>query len=223
MFSCGMYDYSGQWAFDVGLPAKSGVSGCVFVVIPNVCGISIFSPRLDPAGNSVRAVCAMKKLINVFSLHYFQVFQRYGQVKIRPTVRKNHDLNSSLYSMLFAAMEGDFQAMEAHCRSKALIFRPDYDGRTVLHLAATEGHLDMTIMLLDELNKLDPTERRRILDLRDRWHQTAFMNASEFPEVEEVFIARWSIEMKKEIFDTVPTFTLSAPTTYREIYPTVRL
>ncbi len=71
MASCGMYDSSGGWIHDVGMPAKSGVGGGVLAVLPGQFGIGIFSPRLDQKGNSVRAVRVCADLSEAWELHQF--------------------------------------------------------------------------------------------------------------------------------------------------------
>jgi glutaminase len=55
MTMAGLYDSSGSWAWHVGLPAKSGVGGGIVAVVPGKGAIAVFAPRLDDAGNSVKA------------------------------------------------------------------------------------------------------------------------------------------------------------------------
>ena len=56
MFTCGLYDYAGGWAYEVGVPAKSGVGGGIIAVVNRQMGIAVYSPRLDAKGNSVRGI-----------------------------------------------------------------------------------------------------------------------------------------------------------------------
>ncbi|AHJ29485.1 glutaminase A [Nodularia spumigena CS-584] len=72
MYTCGMYNFAGEWAYKVGLPAKSGVCGGIMAVVPHKMGIGVFSPLLDVRGNSVRGVKVCEELSRRLGLHLFE-------------------------------------------------------------------------------------------------------------------------------------------------------
>jgi len=73
MYTCGMYNRAGEWAYRVGIPAKSGVSGGIIAVVPGKAGIATFSPLIDKNGNSVRGLKAFEALSQEYGLHLFDL------------------------------------------------------------------------------------------------------------------------------------------------------
>jgi glutaminase len=187
MLTSGMYDYSGQWAYDIGVPAKSGVGGCVFIVIPNVCGISIWSPRLDEVGNSARGVAVAKVLVRRFRFHNFEVFSGSFQDKWDPTMGRSAAAEAALFTVLFAASQGDAAALENHVNAGGSLFEADYDSRTALHLAASEGHTSVVKYIVDEILK---ERKNELLSATDRWGGTPLSDAIHHGHTECIDVLR---------------------------------
>jgi len=160
MHSCGMYDYSGQFAFKCGVPAKSGVSGVILMVIPNVMGFALYSPALDPCGNSVRGVKFCKELVHRFNFHHFDNVSASGE-KIDPRKTDNEKRADMVHRVLFAAAAGDLTAIKRYSLMEISLDASDYDGRTALHLASAEGHFRVVQFLLEKCNVP--------VDAKDRW------------------------------------------------------
>lgn len=89
MSTCGMYDAAGDWATQVGIPAKSGVAGGLIGALPGQIGIATFSPRLDAHGNSVRGVSLFGRFSSDMGLHMMEV-----PAAARAVVRSNHVVGS---------------------------------------------------------------------------------------------------------------------------------
>jgi len=76
MATAGLYDDSGKWLYQTGLPAKSGVGGGIIAVSPGKFGIAVISPPLDAAGNSVRAQKAITDISNALGGNPYEVMSR---------------------------------------------------------------------------------------------------------------------------------------------------
>jgi glutaminase len=177
MYMCGMYDYSGRFAFEIGLPAKSGVSGCLLIIVPNVMGLCVWSPPLDKIGNSVRGIDVCRKLIKNFNFHIFNNIN----VNIALDVDRDGDGDAThlSYKFILAASTGDLDTITNLVeKEKVDVNISDYDKRSALHLAAAEGYSDVVKFLVEcGANK----------NVKDRWGNTPYHEANKNKGKSKVF------------------------------------
>ena len=165
MMTCGMYDYSGEFAFKIGLPAKSGVAGAIMIVIPNVMGICTWSPRLDSIGNSFRGIEFCKLFGEKFNFHIFDNSEEKSNILKSPYSSKKQ---YEFYELNLSASKGDLYHIKTLFTKGVNMNQCDYDGRTCLHLAVCENRIEVVKFLINEANiKLS----------KDRWNKTPYDDA----------------------------------------------
>jgi glutaminase len=161
MYACGMYDFSGQFSFKIGLPAKSGVSGCLLLVVPNVGGVAVWSPRLDSMGNSVRGVAFCNAFVER-TRHRYHIFD--SVVNVATAHPLPTDATALQQRLITAAATGNLAEVERLEATESVhLGTADYDGRTAMHLAAAEGHVGVVRYLLSKGVSGNP---------KDRWGNT---------------------------------------------------
>uniref|UniRef100_A0A8P4KR00 glutaminase n=1 Tax=Dicentrarchus labrax TaxID=13489 RepID=A0A8P4KR00_DICLA len=137
MHSCGMYDFSGQFAFHVGLPAKSGVAGGILLVVPNVMGIMCWSPPLDKLGNSVRGIQFCLDLVELFNFHNYDNLRHFA--KKHDPRREGGD--QRLHS--FGPM--DYESLQQELALKAPLWKK---------VSPTESHQDSSTTVVYRMDKV---------------------------------------------------------------------
>jgi len=162
MLSCGMGDFSGEWSFKIGMPAKSGTSGVVMMVVPNIGGFAIFSPRLNEEGNSVRASNFFDRLSRMYNLHFLEVAPSNHQdskAKFYRDTSSKVIYNDKLVTLCFECAAGNLLAVRGLVASGADIAAADYDGRTPLHLASSAGQLEVVKFIVNKSVEINPVDR----------------------------------------------------------------
>jgi len=130
-------------------------------------GIAIWSPRLDKLGNSVRGVEFCERLVETYNFHHYDSLTRESKKK-NPRLKKYESKVNQLVNLIWAASKGDLDEIKRLKAEGMDLSEADYDGRTALHLAASENRVEVVRYLLD--NKVP-------LQVKDRWGGTPLVDA----------------------------------------------
>lgn len=145
MTTCGMYNSAGDWLTTVGIPAKSGVAGGVMGVLPGQVGIAVFSPRLDPHGNSSRGVRLFERMNHDLGLHLLNV------TASPPSVSRRFEVDG----VVVHEIAGDLQFIESERVLRAFAAEPAGEVAIVLDFDGVHRVNDIAKrMLLEGIRRL---------------------------------------------------------------------
>ncbi|GAA1486511.1 glutaminase [Brachybacterium fresconis] len=193
MASCGMYDAAGDWLSTVGIPAKSGVAGGIIGVLPGQIGVVVFSPRLDPHGNSARGIEMMKRLSEDLGLHLMDTGR-----PARSSLRETRTVIVEGQPATIYVLQGDLVLSSIESLVHEIIEHPpqtdliifDMSRVDEVHAVARRTSSDMATKLVEEGHQIiliDPDET--VTDFQDsqgrpveRWSPHRLEQATEGPE-----------------------------------------
>jgi glutaminase len=175
LYSCGLNAYGGKWDFNIGVPATCGSSGCLMVVMPGVMGMVVQNRALNEYNVPLRGLVLSALLTARFRLNLFdQLVYGDEDIAIAPAQRPQHkaqlDVSSTVlfFELCTAAAGGDVRKVLLLLRWGASVTQVDYDQRTALHIACSDGHADVAKVLI---------LRGAFLNCRDRWGITPIEDA----------------------------------------------
>ena len=139
------------------------MSGVVYVPIPGVGGLAIFSPPLDKIGNSVRAIEFCKRFVAQFPFHMFS-----KDIAVADPLGDRQNEHRSVSVFNFMAATGDLNGIATMVSRGVDMNAADYDGRCAIHLAASEGQTDVVRYFI---------KKKVNLSVVDRWGGTPLDDA----------------------------------------------
>ncbi|MEU5937313.1 glutaminase [Micromonospora sp. NPDC047187] len=150
MATCGMYDAAGDWATQVGIPAKSGVAGGLIGALPGQLGIATFSPRLDRHGNGVRGVSLFGRFSSDMGLHVMEV-----PPAARAVVRSNRVRGGGADATRVLRLQGGIRFAGAERIVRELVESTPLEPRVVLDVSLVHAIDDVARrMLLEAARRL---------------------------------------------------------------------
>lgn len=176
MYTSGLNEHSGNWSFNVGIPASSGASGVMLVIIPNRMGIAIHSPRLARGGIPSIATPFCQALNQRYRGNIFDSLVHQDQAPSKAAEEGTHRVEAPMstkqgllfFELCVAAHMNDDKRVRELLEDGADVTLADYDSRTALHIAASDGHLTVLNTLI---------EAGGDVLAKDRWGRTPLEDA----------------------------------------------